>query len=83
MQSCESKVLNQRTESRASQMTVQYQKFFIENLHLVSRRSFFQSLLSAMCISNSRDVIFLDYFCRVTPLAFSTRDAARYSIYRA
>jgi len=65
----ESKFLNQRTDSRVSQTTVQYQKIFIENLHLVARRSLFQSLSGTMCISNSRSVIFLDYFCRVTPLA--------------
>ncbi|MBP2430897.1 hypothetical protein AB7M49_002069 [Bradyrhizobium elkanii] len=84
MLSCESKFLNQRTDSRVSQTTVQYQKFFIENLHLVSRRSFFQSLSNAMCISNSRDVIFLDYFCRVTPRRKFRREMlARYSIYLA
>ncbi len=83
-QSCESKVLNQRTDSRVSQTTVQYQKFFIENLHSVSRRSFFQSLFGAMCISNSRDVIFRDYFCRVTPLRNFQREMfAYYSIYLA
>ena len=63
----ESKVLNPCTESPMSQTTVQYQKYFINYLRLLSRRSIFQSLSSAMCISNSRSVIFHDYFCRVTP----------------
>lgn len=81
--SCESKFLNQRTDSRVSQTTVQYQKFFIENLHLVSRRSFFQSLLSAMCISNSRRVSFHDYFCRVTRVAiFDARCRALFHLSR-
>lgn len=70
MRRCESKFLNHRVESRVSQTMVQYQKFFIENLHLVSRRSFFQSLSGTMCISNSRSVIFHDCFCRVTPPRF-------------
>lgn len=51
--SCESKWLNRRADSGVSQTTVQYQKIFIENLHLPLCRSFFQSLSSAMCISNS------------------------------
>ena len=77
----ESKFLNQRIESGVSQTTVQYQKIFIENLHLLLRRSFFQSLLSTMRISNSRSVIFHDYFYRVTPASrFSNRTASRYSI---
>jgi hypothetical protein len=51
---------------------------------LVARRSLFQSLLGAMCISNSRSVIFHDYFCRVTPLGiFNARRCSRREMLRA
>jgi hypothetical protein len=77
----EYKLMNLRTDSRVSQSAVQYQKKFINNLRSLLCRSIFQSLFSTMCISNSRSVIFHDYFCRVTPVAISRRESRRHSTF--
>lgn len=76
----ESKFLNPRTDSCASQTTAQYQKNFINNLRLLLRRSVFQSLANAMRLSNSRRVIFHDCFCRVTPVADSRRPRSKFHL---